>query len=59
MCVMTGPVAVSFAGELDPGLGGKAGPMSQLELITFGCRLNAYETEVMRGQPPRPGSPTP
>src|SRR4029078_2489815 len=24
--------------------------MSELELITFGCRLNAYESEVMREQ---------
>ena len=22
--------------------------MSELEIITFGCRLNAYESEVMR-----------
>ena len=24
--------------------------MSDLEIITFGCRLNAYESEVMREQ---------
>ena len=29
--------------------------MSELEIITFGCRLNAYEFEVMREQPAPPG----
>ena len=24
--------------------------MSDVEIITFGCRLNAYESEVMRAQ---------
>ena len=28
--------------------------MSETEFVTFGCRLNAYESEVMRGQRRRP-----
>jgi threonylcarbamoyladenosine tRNA methylthiotransferase MtaB len=26
-----------------------SGPLQQVEILTFGCRLNAYESEVMRG----------
>ena len=26
-----------------------------VEIVTFGCRLNAYESELMRSAPARPG----
>ena len=29
--------------------------MSDIEIITFGCRLNAYESEVMRQHAKRAG----
>ena len=32
--------------------------MPGLEIITFGCRLNAFESEVIRGAAGRPGSTT-
>ena len=50
--LMTGPVAVSFTRRAAPWRSGGPGPRPShavTELITFGCRLNAYETEVMRG----------
>ena len=36
----------------------EAATMSELEIITFGCRLNAYESEVMRSMPRPRGSTT-
>ena len=48
---MTGPVAVSFKGEL-PLAQRRPWSMTKyamIELVSFGCRLNAFESEVMRG----------
>ena len=42
--LMTGPVATSFRGEV-----GAVQPMSRVEILTFGCRLNTFESEVIRG----------
>ncbi len=43
--LMTGPVATAFHGhfaaEVVSGM--------TVDILTFGCRLNAYESEVMRG----------
>ena len=47
--LMTGPIAFSFGGEVDiNALAG--GRMSEIEIVTFGCRLNAYESEVIRAR---------
>ncbi len=56
--LMTGPVEYEFEGRFDPALfeagaarrrGPKSwrGPMS-VDVLTFGCRLNTYESEVIR-----------
>ena len=46
--LMTGPARFSFAGETDLGLPGAA--VMTIEVITLGCRLNAYESEVIRAR---------
>ncbi len=46
--LMTGPVAYEFEGVLDTTTWARVGVMSGPDLITFGCRLNTYESEVMR-----------
>ena len=43
--LMTGPVATVVHRRDRPG--GVSG--MTVEILTFGCRLNAYESEVMRG----------
>ena len=47
---MTGPVQHEFEGRFDPALFDEriAGPGMSVEVVTFGCRLNAYELEVIR-----------
>jgi len=45
---MTGPVATAFRGRIE--LADYAG--MTVEILTFGCRLNTYESEVMRATPP-------
>ena len=42
--VMTGPVATRFYRRAGVMTGG---PLSEAKVLTFGCRLNAYESEVM------------
>ncbi len=42
---MIGPVATAFSGTLDV----LAGMSDAPDIVTFGCRLNTYESEVMRG----------
>ena len=44
--LMTGPAAVSFSGTLDPSL---LACVMTVEIVTFGCRLNAFESEAIRG----------
>ena len=46
--LMTGPAAVSFAGTLRPRLLAELTAPCGLEIVTFGCRLNAFESEVIR-----------
>ena len=47
--IMTGPAALAFEGSFDPAQFGLLGRCTDLEIITFGCRLNAFESEVIRG----------
>ncbi len=49
--LMTGPVAYEFDGTLPRELA----RMSEREFVTFGCRLNTYESEVMRGHAAKAG----
>ena len=50
--LMTGPVAYEFEGALPA-----ASPLSMRpEIVTFGCRLNTYESEVMRGHAEQGGA---
>ena len=46
--LMTGPVEFEFEGTFDPALFAKAGARMSVDVVTFGCRLNAYESEVIR-----------
>ena len=46
---MTGPTARVFEGRLVGGLPRGAGMSAAPVFETFGCRLNAYETEAMKG----------
>ena len=54
--LMTGPVALEYEGRFDPpiAVGDAAGPRCRhrgpvsVDVVTFGCRLNAYESEVIR-----------
>ena len=46
--LMTGPVATAFTGEHR--LSDGRIRHERVEIVTFGCRLNAYESEVMRGR---------
>ena len=46
--LMTGPVEFEFEGRFDPALFAKAGGVMSVDVLTFGCRLNAYESEVIR-----------
>ncbi len=45
---MTGPTTLVFEGRLSRGVPRGAG-VSAPVFATFGCRLNAYETEAMKG----------
>jgi threonylcarbamoyladenosine tRNA methylthiotransferase MtaB len=60
--IMTGPAEWEWSGTLDPFdrrlpprrcRGG--GALSGVEVITFGCRLNTYESEVMRAEAEKAG----
>ena len=46
--LMTGAVAFEFEGRFDPALFAKAGVAVSLDIVTFGCRLNISESEVIR-----------
>ena len=51
--VMTGPAEWEFSGTLDPATGAwqrdeESVGLMGLDVLTFGCRLNAYESEVIR-----------
>jgi hypothetical protein len=55
--LMTGPVEYEHAGRFDAALFADAGernPMS-VDVVTFGCRLNAAESEVIRREAERAG----
>ena len=47
--LMTGPVAYEYEGRFDPKLfcHRRSGVMG-VDVVTFGCRLNAYESEIIR-----------
>ena len=45
---MTGPVEFECEGRFDPALFGKAGARMSVDVVTFGCRLNATESEAIR-----------
>ena len=50
---MTGPAEWEFSGSFDPATGAWARDTQEarlmaVEIVTFGCRLNTYESEVMR-----------
>jgi threonylcarbamoyladenosine tRNA methylthiotransferase MtaB len=51
---MTGPVAYEFEGDVLPGICWYERHAARIE--TFGCRLNTYESEVMRATPRRRAS---
>ncbi len=44
--LMTGPVAFEYEGRFDPGT--VCGGRMSVDVVTFGCRLNTYESEVIR-----------
>ena len=48
--LMTGPVAYEYEGRFDPALFAerRRGVAMSVDVVTFGCRLNAYESEVIR-----------
>ena len=57
--LMTGPVAYEFEGRFDPALFAAGGRRMSVDVVTFGCRLNAYESEVIRREARgAPASPT-
>ncbi len=51
--LMTGPVEYEYEGVLPAGCWGE--PMSELRIETFGCRLNTFESEIMRGHAEKAG----
>ena len=46
--LMTGPVEFEFKGSLRSGVVRQGGCIVSVDVISFGCRLNAYESEVIR-----------
>ena len=46
--LMTGPVEFEFTGTFDAALFSKASRIMSLDVLTFGCRLNTAESEVIR-----------
>ena len=46
--LMTGPVEYEFEGRFDPATVAAPGAAMSVDVVTFGCRLNAYESEVIR-----------
>ena len=58
--LMTGPVELEFEGTFDPALfDERRRATMSVDVVTFGCRLNAYESEVIRRAAEAAGSPTP
>ena len=56
---MTGPVEFEFEGRFRSGPVCKDRRTVSIDVVTFGCRLNAYESEVdPRARRVRPGSMT-
>ena len=54
--LMTGPVEYEHKGRFDAALAAGAGAASMsVEVVTFGCRLNAAESEVIRREAERAG----
>ena len=53
--LMTGPVEYEYEGRFDPALFAQGGRGMSVDVVTFGCRLNAYESEVIRREAQRPG----
>ena len=57
--MLTGPAEFEFSGELDPETGAwtrdKVVRLMAVETLTFGCRLNAYESEVARAEAEKAG----
>ena len=46
---MTGPVEFEFEGRFDPGaVRARRGVCMSVDVVTFGCRLNIDESEVIR-----------
>ena len=55
---MTGPAELEFSGSFDPATGAWARDTRKrrlmgVDVVTFGCRLNTYESEVMRREAER------
>ena len=46
--LMTGPVEFEFKGRFDAGAFRQGRRVMSIDVVTFGCRLNAYESEVIR-----------
>ena len=57
--LMTGPVEFEFDGTFDPALFAKAARAMSVDVVTFGCRLNIAESEVIRRAAASGGSTTP
>ena len=55
--LMTGPAALAFERRVRPSPPYRR-RMASVEIVTFGCRLNAYESEVIRARRRRRRWPT-
>ncbi len=57
--MLTGPAELEFSGTLDPATGAwsreRGRRLMAVETLTFGCRLNAYESEVMKAEAEKAG----
>ncbi len=53
--LMTGPVEYEHKGRFDAALMTSAGANMSVEVVTFGCRLNLAESEVIRREAERAG----
>ena len=53
--LMTGPVEFEFEGTFRSGAVRQGGRAMSLDVVTFGCRLNVAESEVIRREAARPG----
>jgi hypothetical protein len=55
---MTGPADFEYEGRFDPALFASCRlkrPKMSVDVVTFGCRLNAFESEVIRREAERAG----